>query len=858
MRVKRLSSTWNDVRLSLYAKEWLLLTVFSVAVSVWLSLGQVLQTPDFFVYDLIVRQSSREADGRIIIVAIDDKSLKELGRWPWNRDTHASLLARLPSKTDQNLLPPKGVFLDLLLSEPDPNDASLAREMARLPKVVLPVGLEPFPANGQAAQMLLPVKVFREVTHLGYSGLMADRDGLARRVFMKGVGRTDAYSADAGPSVAVNAGTTTELQHFEHVAVLMAGDAATTRPVLSPDAEEQSEGISWVGPPGSFVTVPYISVLKGEVPKEFFSDRYVLIGATATGLGDRLATPTSAEQGAMAGIEIHANVLDGVLNGRRIRTAPPWLLASFALLPVLLALLAYYVLAPRYALAWTLGLLGGVAIVSVAGLRWAGYWLSPSAACLSLALVYLVWSWRRLEAVLRYFADELENLGTENLRIPELDVGQEVPVFRKRRGWYLHGDILEKQIAALHKGIARIRNLRQFLNDGLESLPIALIITDQRGRILMVNQETKTLFMHAAATNERRTQPLDSTVELALVALGIERNFLAAFEPSDQAVDYSSLQGKELVSPQGLTLQMAVAPVSDTVSASTIGWLFAFVDLSAERKIQAHRADLLRFLSHDLRTPQVSILAMLELQESPGTALSPQELAIRLSKQVRHTLRLTDDFLQLAKAEAHNDYKFEILDLSDLALEAVDQVWPLAAQKNIEIDSILPPLSALESDHSNGAPQPETLVAADGNLLRRAIVNLMHNAIRYSGPYTNISITVKGEGLAIGGHVQLVIEDQGIGISPEDIPLIFERYRRLSKKSSVHPARESIPKGTGEPSLQEPPGVAQAPDQAEAIQGLGLGLTLVKTVIDSHQGSIQCTSTLGKGTQFLITLPRAT
>jgi signal transduction histidine kinase len=855
-----LRSQQPGLPLTLFATEWLLLIFFALGFSAWLSLGRVLQTPDRFVHDWVMRLGARPADDRIIIIGIDDKSLKALGRWPWSRDTHARLLEQLVPHDAPGWAPPKGVLLDLLLSESDPqNDFALVRAMQALPKVVLPLAPEPFTANGQQAQMMLPAPAFREVAYLGYSYLYADADGVARSVAMYGEGRTGAYRGEAVPD-----GIDASPRKFAHAALILASEQdlpKSGRVLTGPSESESLAGISWVGPPGSFMTVPYVSVLKGEVPPSFFSNRYVLIGATATGLGDRLATPVSSTQGAMAGIEIHANVLDGVLNHRSIQVASAWQHYAFAVCPAVLAMLAYWLLAPRYSLAFTLALLVALGATSVLSLRWLDTWLSPSAAAVNLVSVYLLWSWRRLEAVLGYFADELAGLDREPQTVPELAAAPMPPLPSHALGWLFSGNTLERQMMALHQGIRRVRNLREFLNNGLESLPVALFITDSQGTVVMTNQASRELlkFKGQSTFGVSRISQWGA-IEEVLGHLAPHSGLGQRTGAPRSAFDYSVMEGRELVTSHSRTLQLAVAPVKDTLSATPIGWLFALVDLSTERQIQAHRADLLRFLSHDLRTPQVSILAMLELQQDPATSLAPEELAVRVSKQVQHTLRLTDDLLQLAKAEAQSDYKFTVLDLCDLVLEAVDQVWPLAKQKTITIETSLPPLDDLANEGSAQGSVTSTWVRADGDLLRRAIVNLLHNAIRYSPAKTQVKVTVLGVGPQMPDKVQVIIEDQGIGIAPEDLPFIFERYRRLGKRSITHPLTLNAHTNASEPPLNEPmaaPSSVQTGAEVgnEPIQGLGLGLTQVKAVIDSHGGELQCTSTVGQGTRFLLTLP---
>lgn len=108
--------------------------------------------------------------------------------------------------------------------------------------------------------------------------------------------------------------------------------------------------IPFAGSNGHFRTVPYVSALRGEVPAQFFSGKHVLVGATALGMADAYATPVSGESGSMSGIEIHANILAGLLDHQSITLARAWQTALFSMATVFIALLAYLWLSPRSAL----------------------------------------------------------------------------------------------------------------------------------------------------------------------------------------------------------------------------------------------------------------------------------------------------------------------------------------------------------------------------------------------------------------------------------------------------------------------------------------------------------------------------
>jgi two-component system phosphate regulon sensor histidine kinase PhoR len=115
------------------------------------------------------------------------------------------------------------------------------------------------------------------------------------------------------------------------------------------------------------------------------------------------------------------------------------------------------------------------------------------------------------------------------------------------------------------------------------------------------------------------------------------------------------------------------------------------------------------------------------------------------------------------------------------------------------------------------------MVDADADLLELAIMNLLENGVKYSKPPAHLTIHL-GEKK---NEVIIAIEDQGIGIPPEDVPHIFERFYTVNKAHS------------------------------RRLGGAGLGLSIVKTIVDKHEGTLSVTSVLGKGTTFTITLPKS-
>ncbi|MGZ0714648.1 CHASE2 domain-containing protein [Pseudomonas palleroniana] len=732
-------------------REWLWIGLLLLPITAYLSLspGLALNNP---LYDSLRRLTPLPVDSRILLVTIDDQSLKELGRWPWPRSLHADLIDRLSDAQ------PAAILFDVIFSEPGvpADDRRLADAICNAGNVVLPLLREGAATYSEPDPQLLPL--LKCAKGLGHINVEADSDGVVRSLYLR-----------EGPSGA----TTPQLAWLAYT---LSGQTSEMpgKPLVQTSAQwhrDYAIRIPFIASNTRFPSVSYASLLRGEVSPERLRNRLILVGATASGMGDRFVTPLSSIAGTTAGVEIQANVLNGLLQERSIAELPGWLAALMAtsLVAVLLGLLLYR---PRYALWLTLGCMAGALLGAWLLLRM-GHWWSPAACLIGLLLSYLIWNWRRLSVILAYFGWELARLDHEPKVLPE-----------RRRAPASKGDMLQARIFALEQAVSRTRDTRRFMADGLECLPVATLITDPKGTILLANRIAREVFgsdLVSANLIEQLADlgypPLHNGVRPALSAL--------------ELVEFRDIHQR--------SLRMELAPLLPAEGDIALGWLLSLTDLSKEREAQQHRETMLRFLSHDLRAPHSAILALLDVHndESP--------IFVQIEQQVKRALSLTESFVQLAKAEA-DGYQFQPTLFAMLVMDAFDQVALLAQLKGIHLVHDLD-----EAD--------EAMVSADQSLLTRALFNVLENAIKYSPSGTTVRLSHSSgqDGL------ECRISDQGLGIAPEDLPELFNQYRRF--------------------------------DSAQGSEGLGLGLTMVKAVIERHGGRILCESELEKGSTFILSLP---
>ncbi|MDL4864527.1 ATP-binding protein, partial [Halomonas elongata] len=554
------------------------------------------------------------------------------------------------------------------------------------------------------------------------------------------------------------------------------------------DQANQEVRIPYRGGNFHYPRVSYIDLLEGRLPPSLLEDRIIMIGATARGLGDRHPTPFGGAEGGMPGIEVQANLLDGLLQGDLIQEVPGWVASALSILPLLGFMALTWAFKFRHMAKLTLAVLAMI-LMSAWGLLAMGWWWPPTVSLCAVIAASVLISWRCQATALQWFQQEIRRLEDEPSIIPE-------PASEETAQW---GLALHQRLHSLERAITRIRNTRQFITDAMNSLPIATLVVDIQGQVILSSAEAKRLLQYYGVADKGKVQEL-----------------LACMTPEGQPPAHQSRQ-EGTSSNDGLAMlddttyngnderhyHLKVSPLVTATDAFEVGWLIGFVDVTSERQAEEQRASLLRFLSHDLKAPQSSILALIQLQRTSSSPLSEDILLDRVAQQARNALTLTDGFLQLTKVEFGAMNQDFVL-LSDVVLEAVDQAWPTAQQRRVRIESDVEAECPMEGDRA---------------YLLRSVYNLLDNAIKYSTADTTVSVSAKETSEAL----TIEIQDQGVGIPEQDLPHIFDSYQRSSG--------------------------------AKLSAGYGLGLSLVKSVVARHGGTIECHSTENVGTRFRLSFP---
>ncbi|MDX2217487.1 MAG: CHASE2 domain-containing protein [Burkholderiales bacterium] len=783
-------------------REWLLIVAILAMLGVASARGQWLWRLDQSLYDIALTLWERPAAQDIVLVAIDDASLESIGRWPWRRAIHATLVERIAADR------PRALGLDIILSEPDiaerNADALLADKLRGSGVVVLPLVIE---SGAGAAREVPPIPVLAAAaTRQGLIGLELDQDGLARSVYLReGVGVARHSQLALALLEAAGARSMTAALPGE-------ADALAASRLTRSRVRDHWYQVPFVGPPGSYAQVSYADVLAGQVPAGFFRDKFVLVGATATGMGDAFPTPVSGGSRPLPGVEIHANVLQALSEGIDIRLAGPVRGAWLAFIAVLIVMALYVRLTPRQGLVLTgvaaLTLAVGAAVV----FRYGQVWFAPSSALLVVFSAYPLWSWRRLEAAQGYLAEEFERLSAEPVLLPT-----EAESYRvKSAGALALGESVEARIQSVREATERLRNLKRFVTDALDSLPDATAVVDRHGAVVLAN------------IRMARLAGVSSPAELAgrpVTALltGVELKTRGGWQPVVDALAAGlPLAHEAMLHAAGGTEREHLVQTAPCHAASgeRIGGILTLIDISALKETERKRDEALRFLSHDMRAPQASILTLLEMHATEPAAMPVARLTERVGRYARRTLTLADDFLRLARAERLRSTELAPVDLVALLDEVRDEALPQAAPRGTRIELDV------------GA-DTEAMVNGDGDLLRRAVMNLLSNAIKYSphGSVVRLGLAGAPAGRAAqgSGEWSVFVADQGHGIAEADLPRLFGRFTRLQRE--------------GQPEAE----------------GIGLGLVFVKTVAERHGGRVDVHSRTEpqgqRGSTFTLILP---
>jgi two-component system, OmpR family, phosphate regulon sensor histidine kinase PhoR len=338
----------------------------------------------------------------------------------------------------------------------------------------------------------------------------------------------------------------------------------------------------------------------------------------------------------------------------------------------------------------------------------------------------------------------------------------------------------------------------------IAGMPDPVIALDRNGRVLTLNERAQAL-----APALRQGEPVSLVLRMPELIDAIGRAYASGEE---QRVEYS-----ERV-PIDRWFQAIVVPVKRQADRARPDlMLMTFHDLTPLRHAEEMRADFVANASHELRTPLAALSAFIETLQ--GTARDDAKARERflaiMQEQARRMARLIDDLLSLSRIEQNAHRRPDTpADVVPIVGQVVDGLETLARDRGVivQINSV----SSL-------------VVLGDHDELLRVFENLVENALKYGAPGKRVEISIR-QGLSPEGapEAQIAVRDHGPGIAPEHVPRLTERFYRVDVTES------------------------------RAQGGTGLGLALVKHILNRHRGRLSIESVLGSGATFTVHLPTVT
>lgn len=416
---------------------------------------------------------------------------------------------------------------------------------------------------------------------------------------------------------------------------------------------------------------------------------------------------------------------------------------------------------------------------------------------LTAALLSLLVAWALGRLVARRLAGRLEAMSKTaseiaggNTAARALPTGRD-EIATLGRSFNRMADQLDERLSLL----SRERNQLVGL---LDTMVEGVLLTDGSGRILLANRAFERIF--AATPPLRGLRPLEAARVPALQ------------EAVEAALSGDGPATREIVLPGPEEKVLGASLVSIRENSTTVGAVVVFHDMTELKKLEKVRREFVANVSHELRTPLTAIRGYAETLRD-GALLDSgrvREFADVIHRHARRLQALIEDLLDLSSIEqGQSRMDVAATSLHEVVSQVEAMIRPLVAEKkqslHVSVPSSLPRLRA------------------DRDRLVQVLINLLDNAVKFTPEEGTIMLQAN----AGQGRVIINVRDTGIGIPPEDLPRIFERFYRVDRSR----------------------------DRREG--GTGLGLAIAKHLTQAMGGSIDVQSSQGRGTNFQLTFPRA-
>jgi two-component system phosphate regulon sensor histidine kinase PhoR len=343
------------------------------------------------------------------------------------------------------------------------------------------------------------------------------------------------------------------------------------------------------------------------------------------------------------------------------------------------------------------------------------------------------------------------------------------------------------------------------ITDVISALPDPTVLLDADGRVVTMNASAS-----AIAPALRRGEPAALALRIPEVIEAIRR---AALGRKPERAEFA-----ERV-PSERWFEVFVTPLrTDSEADASTRLLLTFRDLTPIRRVEEMRVDFVANASHELRTPLAALSGFIETLKGPArndTAARERFLDI-MEAQAKRMARLIDDLLSLSRIELAAHVRPETpVDLLPIVRQVIDALQMLARDRGVTV--------------TVDAPKEPLIVSGSRDELTRVFENLVENALKYGASGKRVEITLSRAFTVSGGEEAVAaVRDYGPGIAAEHLPRLTERFYRVD--------------------------VTESREQG----GTGLGLALVKHIMNRHRGRLTIESRPGEGATFTVRLPIST
>ena len=373
-------------------------------------------------------------------------------------------------------------------------------------------------------------------------------------------------------------------------------------------------------------------------------------------------------------------------------------------------------------------------------------------------------------------------------------------------------DMLEQNLRdmslKIRDNINELKSEKEKLDSILRCMVEGLVVIDPKGRVLLINEQAKTMF---AVTDEQIRDGSFVEISRSPAMHGILREVLT--------FDFSKdTYSKRIALEDGRWFRVNAVSLRNGTERPS-GSILVLHDITEIQRLETVRSDFVANVSHELRTPLTAIRGYVEtlLHYPPADPADAKQFLTIIDRHSERLSRLTEDLLVISDLESGaRKLTFKPVEAAQLVQRVLEVFWDRAAKKTVTLTYVL--------------PTELPMILGDYDRLQQLFINLVDNAVKYTP--SGGTVTITGRRVDSGTHaepeVEIAVTDTGAGISEKDLPRLTERFYRVDKARS----RE--------------------------LGGTGLGLAIVKHIVQAHGGELKIESSVNKGTTVRVFLPVVT